>query len=406
MTQITPGQVTLKPKTQIDTGSAPAITRTEAETKVLEVFSSIMNFEAAQRMAMMLAKSSLIPKEYQDNVPNIVVALEMSHRIGASPLMVMQNLNVIQGKPSWSSTFIIAAINSCGRFSPLRFEIKKLGEKIVNSTLTWYDQQTRQKQKKEIQTKIQDMSCRAFAIDLKSGQELDSPPVSVEMAVKEGWYSKDGSKWQTMPELMLRYRAASFFGRLYAPDILYGMQTQEEVEDAKFTEVEEERPRVKLQSQPEVAHLNNAEESAEAAIEIETDPTPGEAEISPATAPEQENHAEEQPQPEPAKRTRKPKPDPEPEQEEAALFPIPEQLVSSDDLEIMDPPPADFVDADEIIFFMQDSEDLADFERKRQLVKTSYNRLPQAQKTKVIDAMERFKQILKQKETPHETEIR
>jgi hypothetical protein len=34
-----------------------------------------------------------------------------------------------------------------------------------------------------------------------------------------------------MPELMLRYRSAAFFARLYAPDITLGMQTAEEVED-------------------------------------------------------------------------------------------------------------------------------------------------------------------------------
>lgn len=389
----TPGQVQLKPKSQIDTGSAPALTRAEAENKVLEVFSSIMNFEAAQRMAMMLSKSSLIPKEYQDQVPNIVVALEMSHRIGASPLMVMQNLNVIQGKPSWSSTFIIAAINSCGQFSPLRFELKKLGEKVVNYTLTWYDQQTRQKQKKELQERIEDMSCRAYATDLKSGQELDSPLVTVEMAVKEGWFSKDGSKWRTMPELMLRYRAASFFGRLYAPDILYGMQTTEEVEDAKFTEIEEERPRVKLQQQ--VTTQSIVQESPRQPIEMEAEEVPDPGEESATVTPVEEIHAEVEAQPEPPKRTRKAKQDPEPEPVEEALFPIPEQPAASEEMEIMDPPPADFVDADEIIFFMQDSEDLADFERKRQLVKTSFNKLPQAQRNKVIDAMEKFKAILK-----------
>ena len=51
------------------------------------------------------------------------------------------------------------------------------------------------------------------------------------MAKAEGWLTKTGSKWQTMPELMLKYRAAAFFGRLYAPEVLMGMQTAEEVID-------------------------------------------------------------------------------------------------------------------------------------------------------------------------------
>ena len=84
-------------------------------------FSTSATFEHAQRVAKMLASSSLIPKEYQGNVQNTMIALEMATRIGASPLMVMQNLYVVNGRPSWSSTFIIAALNACKRFSPIRF---------------------------------------------------------------------------------------------------------------------------------------------------------------------------------------------------------------------------------------------------------------------------------------------
>lgn len=214
-----------------------------------------------------------------------------------------------------------------------------------------------------------------------------------QWCMQKGWFSKDGSKWRTMPELMLRYRAASFFGRLYAPDILYGMQTTEEVEDAKFTEIEEERPRVKLQQQ--VTTQSIVQESPRQPIEMEAEEVPDPGEESATVTPVEEIHAEVEAQPEPPKRTRKAKQDPEPEPVEEALFPIPEQPAASEEMEIMDPPPADFVDADEIIFFMQDSEDLADFERKRQLVKTSFNKLPQAQRNKVIDAMEKFKAILK-----------
>jgi len=169
----------------------------------LTAFSSIQSFEAAQRMAQALAASALVPKEYQGNVANCIVALEISQRIGASPLMVSQNLHVIHGRPSWSSTFIIAALNSCGRFSPLRFKVDGQGDQL---------------------------GCVASAID-KSGEILEGPRVSIAMAKAEGWYDRNGSKWKTLPELMLRYRAAAFFGRLYAPDILMGMKTEDEAHD-------------------------------------------------------------------------------------------------------------------------------------------------------------------------------
>ena len=55
--------------------------------------------------------------------------------------------------------------------------------------------------------------------------------VSIDMAKAEGWYGKQGSKWKTMPEVMLRYRAASFFSRTYCPDLTGGFHSQEEAMD-------------------------------------------------------------------------------------------------------------------------------------------------------------------------------
>src|SRR5258708_32090305 len=82
-------------------------------------------FELMQRQATAMSKSELVPKEYKGNMANCLIAIEVADRIGASPLMVMQNLAIIHGRPSWSSTFIISAINSCGRFKPLRFRLTK-----------------------------------------------------------------------------------------------------------------------------------------------------------------------------------------------------------------------------------------------------------------------------------------
>jgi hypothetical protein len=160
-------------------------------------------FDHMQRVAKALAQSTIVPKDYQNNLPNVIVALEMANRMSVSPMMVMQNLDIIHGRPSWKSTFIISAINSCGRFEPLQFELSGTGD---------------------------DWGCVAFAKN-KSGEVIRGPRVTISMAKKENWYSKSGSKWQTMPELMLQYRAASFFGRLHCSDILMGMQSVEEVHD-------------------------------------------------------------------------------------------------------------------------------------------------------------------------------
>lgn len=133
-----------------------------------------------------------------------MICLDMANRLRCSPLMVAQCLYIVQGKPSWSAQFVIAAINSCGRFTPLRFVMS--GE----------------------DTKRQ---CHCESTDAKTGETLIGPVVSMQMAKAEGWIDKSGSKWRTMPELMLRYRAGAFFGRLYAPDVLLGLYTQDETLD-------------------------------------------------------------------------------------------------------------------------------------------------------------------------------
>lgn len=213
---------------------------------------NLESFELSQRIAKMLSASTLVPEQYRQTIKvkdgkdsygnwlyrdepnpnglaNCVIALNMANRLGADPLMVMQNLYLIEGRPAWSSQFIMAAINSCGRFSALRFQMEDLGEKEVTYQETVW--QNRQKSTVTKTITIQNFSCVAFAIERETGERIESSKITMEMAVKEGWYQKNGSKWQTMPEQMLRYRAASFFGRVYAPELLMGLKTAEEEHD-------------------------------------------------------------------------------------------------------------------------------------------------------------------------------
>lgn len=205
-------------------------------------------FRQLQRVATALSASTLVPVQYRsftevkeygkvtgylDNpagLPNCVVAMNMAMRMNADPLMVMQNLYVIEGRPSWSSQFIIAQLNSCGRFSPLRFDLSEPGEPLE---LTYKATEWVNKQKTDVQRKaiIRHQTCTAWVIEKETGDRLNGPTVSIQMAIDEGWLTKNGSKWLTMPEVMLRYRAASLLGRIYAPELLMGLQSREEVED-------------------------------------------------------------------------------------------------------------------------------------------------------------------------------
>jgi hypothetical protein len=224
------------------------VVKHETQKKELSIFSSD-SFAHSQRIAQMLSTSELVPKSYQGNVANTLVAMEMANRMGESPLAVMQNMNVIHGKPSWSSTFIIALINSSGRFTPLRFKYEGEGDNL---------------------------SCKAVSKD-SSGETIEGPPCSIGMAKKQGWYAKAGSKWPDMPDLMLSYRAAAFFGRLYAPDLMMGMRTEDEVLDIGHVEIttpELKKPELKIEEpavviQPAVEKPKK-QKVAEPIIEIPT----------------------------------------------------------------------------------------------------------------------------------------
>jgi len=163
-------------------------------------------FELLQRQAKMFASATLVPKEFQGNIANCAIGLNIAKRLGADPFMVLQNIDIIHGRPSFRATFLIAMVNAAGRFEPLQFKMDGTEGKP-------------------------DRSCVAWTKSKPDGTTLEGPKITLEMAKAEGWSTKNGSKWLTMPELMLRYRAAAFFARLYAPDITLGMMTAEEAID-------------------------------------------------------------------------------------------------------------------------------------------------------------------------------
>ena len=186
------------------------------------VYSSIQSFESAQRIAASLAESQIVPTMYRGKagLGNCMVALEIANRMGMSPFQVMQNLNVIHGRPSWTSQFIIGLIQGCGRFDG--FTYKETAD-----------------------------SCQCVAVLKASGEEVSGPKITMDMAKREGWTKN--TKWSTMPQTMLRYRAASAFGRFHIPDLILGIKSVEENEviEAEI-EVVEETPQSKLDKVNEI----------------------------------------------------------------------------------------------------------------------------------------------------------
>lgn len=185
----------------------------EAKFALTPVGQELQRFQTVQRMGQLYAASTIIPDTYKGNMANCAIAVDVALRMGANPLMVMQNLYLVHGMPSWSSKFLIATINTCGRFQPLRYECNgKEGD-----AYGW--------------------RCYTYAsTDRDHAERLEGPWVDWATVKAEGWDKKSGSKWKTMPEQMFRYRAAAFWQRLYAPEISMGFNTVEESQDIQDTD--------------------------------------------------------------------------------------------------------------------------------------------------------------------------
>lgn len=171
------------------------------------------SFEKLMEMSMVLAKSTMLPSNYYNKPENVFIALDIASRTGMSPLVVAQNLHVIQGRPSWSGQAIASMIKSSTQFSEV--ELVYVGEEGKD---TW--------------------GAYVQAKNRRSGKLIKGGTVTMSTAKAEGWYQKNGSKWKTMPELMLAYRAYAWFGRVYSPELLMGLQTVEEVVDVHGNELE------------------------------------------------------------------------------------------------------------------------------------------------------------------------
>lgn len=176
----------------------------------------------AWKCAGFLASSSLVPElTYKAHPENCLIALDLANRSGMSPLTVMQNLYIVKGKPAWAGQFAIALVNASRRFSrPLRPVF--FGEE---GTPTW--------------------GCYMETYDLE-GNKVVGSKITMQMAKDEGWIDKSGSKWKTMPEQMLMYRAGAFFARVHCPDVLYGVQMAEEVKDT-YGYDDNEKPKVTIE---------------------------------------------------------------------------------------------------------------------------------------------------------------
>lgn len=183
------------------------------------LFFDIARFEHAQRVAKALSTATIVPDHFRNNIGNILIALNTAERMRTDPVMLMQNMYIIHGKPGIEGKLAIALINQSGKFTPLQFRLEGEGD-------------ARQ--------------CTAYATHKETGETLEQT-VTWKMVEAEGWNkdkkTKSGgiqkSKWNTLPDLMFQYRSGTFFARVYCPEVLLGMRTKDELDDMAMSLVKQ-----------------------------------------------------------------------------------------------------------------------------------------------------------------------
>ena len=190
--------------------SAPATPVTRMTLDTVEGTKSLYD------LARLFAGSSLVSDKFHGRVDNCVIALDIASRINLSPMVVFQQLYIVNGKPSWSAAFMISMFNERAKDFG-RMEYRYAGEPGTPERTCW---------------------ARAKRKD--TGEYVEGPGVSLRMAKMEKW----GSKWDSMPELMLKYRTAAFFIRTNSPELLFGLYTQDEAMDIAAAESTKTNARV------------------------------------------------------------------------------------------------------------------------------------------------------------------
>lgn len=192
-------------------------------------------FEIISKEAERLAKCSYLPDTLRGKQDDCAILIELAITAKIPPFLLAQEMYVVHNRFAFSSKFIIAQIQKV--FPDLNWEyFGEVGDTGEIERKPKLDAKgnplTDSKNNPIYETgKIirEGRACVAYAT--RNGQRIEGPRVSMAMARAEGWYDKNGSKWQTMSEVMLRYRAACFFKNFYCPDVMFGIKSVEEEHD-------------------------------------------------------------------------------------------------------------------------------------------------------------------------------
>jgi hypothetical protein len=278
-----------------------ATTNTNAEeTKALKVFSdnlpadaTVLNnasaYEHIWKIANVFSRSGIVPKHYAENVQGTFVALDMARQLNVNPMMMLQSTHSIGGNIGMSAALAISLANTRGPFKgPIRYKTRRLGTvlKIEQKVKTGWDAGNKKPIYKSEFYETENIEVIAWATMAADGEIVESIAVTMEMARLEAW--TDNAKYRSMGEYMLRKRAANFLIRETCPEVLMGMQTDEELETIFVPPAAPElAPIVAAQPVQTVQNVQAVQNVETAAPELVVMDKPAKAKRTPAASKEQ-----------------------------------------------------------------------------------------------------------------------
>ena len=153
------------------------------------------------RLAKAFSMSGMVPPHFAGKPEACLVAMLYAEQLGEHPMLLFQEMSVINGRPNTSARFAISRANKSGLLQgPISWKSKGQGDALeVTASAT-----------------------------LRDTGEVISTTVTMREAAADGWTRN--SKYKSIPEQMLRWRAATRLINLYLPEVLFGLGVREEVE--------------------------------------------------------------------------------------------------------------------------------------------------------------------------------
>jgi len=157
------------------------------------------NVTEAMQMAEMLSKSQMIPKNYQNKPQDTLVAMMMGSELGLHPIQALQNIAVINGKPSIYGDAMLALVQNHSAFGGIQESFDEAAQ--VATCIVWR----------------------------KNGEKHTVTFSQADAKQAELW-AKAGP-WTQYPKRMMTFRARGFALRDQFADALAGLISREEAED-------------------------------------------------------------------------------------------------------------------------------------------------------------------------------